>query len=653
MTSPFTDLYDEGVKLVLFGGKGGVGKTTAAAAFALHLSGRHPEKRFLLVSTDPAHSLSDSLRFALAGSPQAIYGLENLDGVELDAGSLFEDFRRGDGLVLKEILRHGTYLDDDDLSRFLQLSFPGLDEVMALLRVMDLVEGAAYDALILDTAPTGHTLRLLELPGLMGAWTAFLDILLAKHRYLSRLYTRRYRPDNTDRFVDRLAQRLEAFRRLLEDRRRCRFIPVAAGEPLVLAETADLLQALQKRAISTPVVLVNQTRPGGGSCARCYDALETQRIELAKFHERWPDVELRCLPALPEEVRGEETLRSLGAAPWTWHEAEPGPGAPEPEAEPLHFPAPGAELEFLLFCGKGGVGKTTLAAAYALELSRCFPDRGILLFSTDPAHSVADALGVPVGPEPARVAEAANFFAVEIEPHALFDDFKGAYAREIEERFQELARTEGVELRFDRDVLVGLLDLAPPGLDEVMALTELSRYLGEARYDFYVIDMAPSGHALRFLELPGLMRDWLQIFFEVLLKYGGTARLPLTTELLVDLSRRVRRIQELLADPVRCECILVSLPTVMALLETQRLASSLAQLGVPMHRLVLNRVVRPVRGCPFCGARARSEEAVVARYGEAFPDLEIVQVPEGRPGLAGTRRLAGLLRFNCPVGAGA
>jgi len=166
-SEPFADLYHDGLRLLLYGGKGGVGKTTVAAAFALSLCERYPHKRFLVLSTDPAHSLSDSFAYPLGATPAPIYGRANLTGLEIDAAALFARFRAEHGRSLKQIVGGGTYLDDEDLSRFLARSFPGLDEVMALLQIMDLVERAEYDLIIVDTAPTGHTLRLLDLPVLI------------------------------------------------------------------------------------------------------------------------------------------------------------------------------------------------------------------------------------------------------------------------------------------------------------------------------------------------------------------------------------------------------------------------------------------------------------------------------------------------------
>ena len=135
----------------------------------------------MLVSTDPAHSLAHSV----AGSTLP----PNLRLMELDARGLFVAFKSAHGARLKEIASRGTFLDEEDISQLLDLSLPGLDELMAFLEIAALIERKAFDSVVVDTAPWGHTLRLLEMPDLIGRWLQALDALLAKHRYMKKLYS--------------------------------------------------------------------------------------------------------------------------------------------------------------------------------------------------------------------------------------------------------------------------------------------------------------------------------------------------------------------------------------------------------------------------------------------------------------------------------
>ncbi|MBI2317285.1 MAG: ArsA family ATPase, partial [Betaproteobacteria bacterium] len=180
----------EGLRLLLFGGKGGVGKTTCATAAALCLARKHPARSFLLVSTDPAHSLAD----CIAGCPP----VENLTLRELDPQESLARFKAQHEEHLRAIALRGTFLDQADVAQLLDLSVPGLDEVMALLEIVAWVREERYACIVVDTAPAGHTLRLLALPALMRQWVSALDAMLAKHRYMARLYRGTYRKDAVD-----------------------------------------------------------------------------------------------------------------------------------------------------------------------------------------------------------------------------------------------------------------------------------------------------------------------------------------------------------------------------------------------------------------------------------------------------------------------
>jgi arsenite-transporting ATPase len=150
-------LYDRRLRLLLFGGKGGVGKTTAAAATALYRADSEPERRILLVSTDPAHSLSDSFDQPIGDRITPIAARPNLLAMEMDAARQLAAFRERHGATLATIADRGTFFDDDDIAAFLDLSLPGLDELMAIIEVADITRSQRYDLVILDTAPTGHT----------------------------------------------------------------------------------------------------------------------------------------------------------------------------------------------------------------------------------------------------------------------------------------------------------------------------------------------------------------------------------------------------------------------------------------------------------------------------------------------------------------
>ncbi len=262
-------LHNQGLRLLLFGGKGGVGKTTCATAAALRLSAHAPDRSFLLVSTDPAHSIRDSL----AGHVPP----DNLRVLELDAQQYLTKFRVQNGPMLQEIAAAGTFLDDDDINQFLSLSLPGLDELMAFLEISAWVETRQYDCIVVDTAPSGHTLRLLAMPELIRKWLSMLEALLAKRRYMRRVFGRDSSPDRLDLFVSEWQDSLQRMESLLRDPARSQFVPVTIAEPLGVHETLALSKKLLAWKMPVSDLIVNRLHVGS-DCPACSAAASVEQL---------------------------------------------------------------------------------------------------------------------------------------------------------------------------------------------------------------------------------------------------------------------------------------------------------------------------------------------------------------------------------------
>jgi len=179
-----TDLLEKNLQFILFGGKGGVGKTTMAAASAIKFARKYPKKKILIFTTDPAPSLADSFDQKLANEPAQIKGFDNLWALEIDASKEIKKFREKYGEDVLDILQKGTYLSEEETEEIFSLDIPGLDEVMGLKKITDFMDSSDYDLYILDTAPTGHTLRLLALPELLDDWIKTLASLRWKYHYM-------------------------------------------------------------------------------------------------------------------------------------------------------------------------------------------------------------------------------------------------------------------------------------------------------------------------------------------------------------------------------------------------------------------------------------------------------------------------------------
>lgn len=606
-----------GPRLLFFGGKGGVGKTTCALATALRLARACPNSPLLLLSTDPAHSLAD----CLAGeSPPP-----NLHVKEPDAAADLAAFRARHGDKLREIARRGTFLDDKDIDRFLFLSLPGLDELMAVLEIGRQVSAGRYRTILADTAPTGHTLHLLELPAAMRRWLELLDTLLAKHRYMKEVFYGSYAPDAPDRFILDLAAEIQALDQLLRDPDRCRFVPVTLAETLVLEETADLAHALHAAGIATPKLVINRLYPDH-PCPTCTAARADQLRCLARYRALIQGIGRPLgLPLRSEEPRGIAALSALwdGVMP-----LERPLGSPVTLPLPIRVeapgPYPGPDQRLLIFCGKGGVGKTTLACATALHITATEPHRRTLLFSSDPAHSVGDCLDLPVGPEPVAVAE--GLAAMEVDAGAELAAMRSAYGEELRGFFTKLSSS--VDFTFDRRVMAQMMDFAPPGIDELAALARAVVFLREGAYDLLVLDAAPSGHLIRLLELPELLDDWLQAMFELLLKYKDTLGVPRFGRRLVQLSKDLKFLRGLLGNRDQAGLALVAIPTHMALEESRDLVGACEAVGLQLRYLFLN-LLTPPGSCPLCAAQAESDKALIGAFAAAFPAIPQTRIYRG------------------------
>jgi arsenite-transporting ATPase len=606
------NFLDEGpLKLVFFGGKGGVGKSTCATAAALKLAQGQPEHLFLLVSTDPAHSLQNILSTLVLP--------KNLEVRELSASASLHEFKLQHDASLKQIAERGTFLDQSDIQNLMDSALPGMDELAAYLEIAKWIQEDNYYRIIIDTAPTGHTLRLLNMPDLIHRWLIALDTLLAKHRYMRSHFGGDKHLDHLDVFLLDMNDSLKSMHALMIDKTRCNFILVMLAETMIVEESIDLAKALSKQKIYMSDLVVNRLTPTN-NCQTCSAENNRQILALKKIISSLPEQTFWTLPLLAEEPRDKRLVNFWSELEILDKNKDLQPSVARKSnihqhiENPIQLPA--NKLKLIIFAGKGGVGKTTLACATALRLQNDYPELSILLFSTDPAHSIGDCLGLRVQSSPTQV-----FFkldAQEINAEADFEKIRIEYSVELESFLRDTL--PNLDITFDREVLERLLDLAPTGLDEIMALTTIMDHLDSGRYDMIVVDAAPSGHLLRLLELPELIRDWLRIFFSLLLKYRKIMRFPHLSERLVKLSRELKNLRILLQNSEQTGIYAVTIPTHLALDKTNEMAKALQRLGITIKALIINQMT-PVSICGLCKAIAKRESEQLKKAHETFPNL--------------------------------
>lgn len=604
--------------ITLVVGKGGVGKTTCAAGVAVQL--QEADEPTLLLSTDPAGALGTLLGVPLAGGEvRGIDGRPGLVARQLDAARERRGFLARWRETIVTIVDRGTYLDTDDIEGLVDATFPGADEIFAMLALAELVVAgsgkefptgsAKVKRLVVDTAPTGHTLRLLALPETFEAMVALLDAMQAKHRFMVGALTRRYRADAADRFLEEMRKTVTALRQTLADSSRAAAIVIARAEPVVVAETSRYVDALRALGVRVAALIINALAEGDAVTKECVSALVSLAGEAPCFSlPRWESApeNLDQVARLMRAIR--PVPRSRARSGSKTRQSERKGWRPERGSKPSLSSggAPRATHDAIdrllrtltVVGGKGGVGKTTVSTALAIHASTS-TSGPVLLVSTDPAPSIGDALGIP-DPAWARtaaqsVAGVEGLFAWQMDASLAFAELRDRYRGRIDAMFEALVG-RGLDAAHDRAILRDLLALAPPGIDELYALASLGETLDEQRYARIIVDPAPTGHLLRLLEMPALALEWSHRLMRMILKYKDVVALGEAAEDLLAFSKRTRHLDALLRDPARAAIVLVTLDEPLVRAESLRLASALQSSGIAISGVVANRVGRDGSG---------------------------------------------------------
>ncbi|MBR9990788.1 MAG: hypothetical protein KFH98_13590, partial [Gemmatimonadetes bacterium] len=437
---------------VFVAGKGGVGKTTVAGALALEFADSGTPVH--LISTDPAHSLADLLQHPVGGDAVESPCSSLLRVEEFDASRAAGEWLDSALGPVSGIVESGTYLDGDDVAAFSHLALPGIDEMMAVLRLVELLELADGTRVVVDTAPTGHTLRLLDAADTHEGIADALRAMADKAAAVAGAMTGRAVRMKGEDIIDRLDRTVTAYRgQVLAP---AAFVVARRAGDLVEAETRRLVAELDRRGLRVAALLT--TGPAGSEEPEA----GAPGQEGHTGSGRVPHPVLLEVPLLAG-VAGCDGLRMWrrhvtavrGSTPGPGPAPPPGPGpAPPPDGTPSAISPPvwlaGAAGRLLLFAGKGGVGKSTCAAAAAVALAET---RDVLLCSTDPAGSLGDLLVDPGERLPDRLR------VLQIEPAAQLERLRDAYQEEVVAALEHLGLTQSAAL--DRRVIGTLWNLSP------------------------------------------------------------------------------------------------------------------------------------------------------------------------------------------------
>ncbi len=577
-------------------GKGGVGKTTIAAALAATFAERGDGT--LLVSTDPAAALASVLGSPVGAEATPVQGVQGLTVRQLDAASLRHDFLERWRNTIAEIIDRGTYLDRAEIDGIVDAALPGADEVFALLALADLLaSGDAYQRIIVDTAPTGHTLRLLALPDTFSALLSMLDLMQDKHRFMVRTLTRRYRSDAADAFIAEMRGKVDRLRAALSDAQSVAAIVVTRDEPVVRAETVRYVEQLRGLHVRVAAVVVN------AASERPRAVIDADVAEYVVGVQSEPPVGIAALRRtilVMDEGTAERQNAPKARAAGGRREAE---DAAEARSGRGGGNVAGIARTLTIVGGKGGVGKSTAACAIAIAAVDA-DQRPTLLVSTDPAPSLADALGESDAEWAHEDVEYAptdvpGLMVRQMDATTAFARLRDEYQNRIDDLFAALVGGGGegggvgVDLERDRAIVRDLLALAPPGIDELYALSVLGDALYEGRFQRIVVDPAPTGHLLRLLDMPAIALDWSHRLMRLMLEYRNVVSLGDTAQELLNFAKRTRVLDALLHDASRSSLVIVALDEPVVRAETERLAGEVQTRRIDVGAIVWNRVRRP------------------------------------------------------------
>ena len=645
-------LINENIRLIIFGGKGGTGKTTSSCSTATYLARIYPDKRFLVVSSDPAHSVADSLDCLVGSSLTAVRGFSNLWALEMEPKILLEKFKKKyrNYIEILSSMAHGS--GQINIRDFLDFKLPGMEEMMLLLEIMKMLRFGVsrkweYDTVIWDTAPTGHTMRLLKLPPKMLDWISLLNITIGRHKVIAtgaaglgfKVPTKRPPKENVNKFIDMLSDQMEKLLTILRDPEQSEFVPVTIPEAMGIEETEDLLYAVDGLAIAVRNIIVNRVG-SSEDCPFCLHRGKDHQLGLSEIDSRFSQYNTIRVPVFPHEVRGVISLLNYAGALLGEPVEHRGDG--QTSVQQRSFPTGTMadllekKFQFLIFGGKGGVGKTTVSVSTALALAFRHPDKRILVFSTDPAHSLTDSFHQPIGDIVTAIQGVDNLYALEIDGERLYEEFRDDYRNTIESAFEEWHKNDIFNvgkwnLDYDEEVMTKFIDTYPPGLEEVLALENIIDSVEKDEFDIYVLDTAPTGHLIPLLEFPELVREWLRVSYRAFLKHQREHKvdeLEVLGKRIVSSQHTVNVLRKLLTDPEISEFVAVTIAEAMGLLETDDLLAAIKRLGIPNSHTVVNMIVPPTE-CNFCSVKS-AEEAGYLRELQAKvggPDYTITEIP--------------------------
>ncbi|KAI4866692.1 anion-transporting ATPase [Hypoxylon rubiginosum] len=298
------------LRWIFVGGKGGVGKTTTSCSLAIQLA--KVRRSVLLISTDPAHNLSDAFSQKFGKEARLVEGFSNLSAMEIDPNGSIQDLLAGQGEETDNSMGGmGGMMQD------LAFAIPGIDEAMSFAEVLKQVKSLSYEVIIFDTAPTGHTLRFLQFPSVLEKALAKISQLSSQYGPLLNGFLGNQGTLPNGQNLNEMMEKLEGLRQTIsevntqfKDENLTTFVCVCIAEFLSLYETERMIQELASYNIDTHCIVVNQLLfpKQSSNCEQCNARRKMQKKYLDQIEELYDEFNVVRMPLLVEEVRGKEKL---------------------------------------------------------------------------------------------------------------------------------------------------------------------------------------------------------------------------------------------------------------------------------------------------------------------------------------------------------
>lgn len=609
-------------KFIFFSGKGGVGKTVMSGATAIHYA--NAGNKTLIITTDPASNLADVFEQPIGHKVTPVSGVNNLSAMELDPDKATAEYKERTLSPLRGLIPEESFVVLEE-----QLNSPCTAEMASFDRFTDFVQQGQFEIVIFDTAPTGHTLRLLELP---VEWSDVIE----KASYDKSGGQTCIGP------AAALAESKAKFDRAIaamRDPKITTFIFVLRPESTPIYEAQRSIAELTKLGIYSQEIIINGVYPA----EVCDNPFMTIRFmkqqEFLRTIKMEFNVPARVVALAAEEIKGIERLTSIAhnlfdkptllsnysfqnlvseRTYWASDHAQP-----SEKIIKLLTPFKGHKRT-IFFAGKGGVGKTSVSAATALWVAQA--GYKTLLLTTDPASHLKQIFDQEVTDKPALVHGEKNLWFTHIDAEKAVSEYKEKILSEARQKYDQNRVTAIDE------------ELNSPCTEEMATFEKFIEFVTLKDFDVIVFDTAPTGHTLRLLQLPV---DWnKQLEIKTFSSTGETEVDKVTKS-------RFKEVIELLQDPHRTTFSFVMYPESTPIEEAFRAINELLSISVPTSLIVANLILpESVVTNDYLRQRKAMQENYLGVMAERF-SAPIVSLPLQTEDLMGKEKLleAGYLLY--------